>query len=349
MNKPNLIKYYNKFNKIWKNKCNNEKYIPNILPSIPGGRIIVIGDIHGDINILYECLIKAKLINKKHKWIGGETIVVQVGDQIDSCRYDGINTCNDPNYNNIKEDTADDINILYFMTELHNMAIIDGGAVYSLVGNHELMNVIGDTSYVSYNNIQASTNYVTKDDNNIEDGLTARKHIFSPGNKISNFLACTRKVALIIGRNLFVHAGIVPYMTKKYNINDLNIILSLFLLNELENPKIFHDIFMSSKYSPLWTRDFGIMDSNNKCDELLKPLEEIYKVGTIIVGHTPQLTTGITSRCDERIWLTDVAMSTAFNPIDKEYTKNGIKSIHRNAQVLEIFHNEDGSDTFTVL
>ena len=35
---------------------------------------------------------------------------------------------------------------------------------------------------------------------------------FKPGNKLSNFLACTRKMILIIGDNLFVHAGLI----KKY-------------------------------------------------------------------------------------------------------------------------------------
>ena len=40
-------------------------------------RIVVVGDIHGDFNILITCLKKAKVINDSREWIGGSTHVVQ--------------------------------------------------------------------------------------------------------------------------------------------------------------------------------------------------------------------------------------------------------------------------------
>jgi len=335
--------YVSQLNNIWEDKCSNFDKLPNILPKVD--RIIVIGDIHGDMKILIECLIVGKVINTKKEWIGGETIVVQVGDQIDSCRFDGINSCNDPT--KYKSDKPHDIDILYFMTELHQKAVKKGGAVYSLLGNHEFMNVNSDMSYVSHSNITYLNNYKTDEDEVISDGMMARKHIFSPGNKIANFLACSRKTALIIGSNLFVHAGIVPYMTNKYNVDEINSLFSLFLLDELDKPKIFHDLFMSSKYSPLWTRIFGHLNhNNNKCNELLTPLKEIYQVGRIYVGHTPQLKTGIKSTCDDRIWLTDGGMSRSFDPFDYISVKsNGVKkSETRKAQVLEILNDGDISD-----
>lgn len=344
-------KYISNFNNIWAEKCSNYSKLPNVLPATE--RIIVIGDIHGDMNVLLECLKKAKVIESnitvgtlnKIEWLGGTTTIVQVGDQIDSCRFDGINSCNDPS--NYKVDEAHDITILYFMTNLHTMAQKHGGAVYNLMGNHELMNIRGDMSYVSHSNV-TKYNY-KKTDGTMMYGLEARKHLFSPGNEIANFLACTRNIALIIGSNLFVHAGIVPHITKKYNINDLNVLLKMLLFDELKNPQIFNDIFMSKKTSPLWTRIFGnIKSTENKCDELMEPLMSVYKVGKIYVGHTPQLKTGIVSACNDRVWLTDAGMPTAFNKFDDKYIETNGKNISesRHAQVLEIL--KDG-ETINIL
>jgi hypothetical protein len=332
------------FNKIYNNKCDN-KYLPSILP--PTRRIIVIGDIHGDMNMLLKCLKIAKLIDNNnashnaikghhYNWIGKDTVVVQVGDQIDSCRFNGIDNCNDPDKYEL--DKADDVNILYFLTELHSKATKYGGAVYSLMGNHELMNVLGDLSYVSHSNIRHFDNY-NHNDIIIEDGYEARKIAFEPGNKIANFLACTRKMALIIGSNLFVHAGMVPQMIAKYKIDDMNKLLIMFLLDEIKQPELFKDLFLSGKTSPFWTRLFGTRIDN--CIELLQPLKDIYNVNRIYVGHTPQLKTGISSQCNNSIWQTDVGMSKAFNQFDNNYNNN-----NRKAQVLEILN--DGEE-FNIL
>ena len=49
-------------------------------------RIIVIGDIHGDIKRFKSILIDSKIINNNFEWIAEppNTIIVQLGDQIDS-------------------------------------------------------------------------------------------------------------------------------------------------------------------------------------------------------------------------------------------------------------------------
>ncbi len=320
-----MTNFINHFKSIYSNKCKYE-YLPSILPAV--SRIIVIGDIHGDMEKLLKCLKIGKLIDIKNNWIGGDSVVVQVGDQIDSCRYNGNNNCNQPEtyiYND--GDKADDIKILYFLTRLHDKASKHGGAVYSLMGNHEFMNVIGDFSYVSHNNIRYFDNY-NHNGIIINDGYNGRRTAFEPGNKIANFLACTRKIALIIGSNLFVHAGIIPQMIKKYNIEDMNKLLSLFLLDELKEPKLFKDLFISGKTSPLWTRMFGNRIHN--CDELLQPLEEVYNVNRIYVGHTPQINKGIRNQCNNKIWLTDIGMSKAF---DSEF------NMHREVQILEILND----------
>jgi hypothetical protein len=328
-----MTDFMQNFNDIYNSKC-SAKFISSTLPATK--RIIVIGDIHGDMSMLIKCLIVAKLIKKNniHKWTGKDTIVVQVGDQIDSCRYNGIDKCNDPNTYTPENDFPNDVNILYYMTRLHNEAQKSGGAIYSIMGNHEFMNVAGDMSYVSHMNIASFNNYTTPNGQTFDNALTARKHAFAPGNEIANFLACTRRIALIIGSNLFVHAGVVPYIAQKYKIDDMNKILILYLFNEINNPKTFNDLFISSTLSPLWTRVFGMRIDN--CIELLQPLQDIYNVNRIFVGHTPQIESGITSQCQNKVWLTDAGMSNAFDIFFPKHLHKG-----REAQVLEILNDNE--------
>ena len=155
--------------------CNNLPSLPSILPRTR--RIVVVGDLHGDWNKMIETYIAANIIPKldlpdkytpknykeKLRWIGDDTIVVQVGDQIDSCRITNSNgTCN---YELVKNDDegANDLDILEFNTYLHSLAQEDNkhGALYSLLGNHEIMNVEGDFRYVSEGNLRKKKDLIT--------------------------------------------------------------------------------------------------------------------------------------------------------------------------------------------
>jgi hypothetical protein len=325
--------FQNDFSNLWKTHCKKYPYKPSILPKVD--RIIVLGDIHGDWNIMIKMLKIAKLIDDKNNWIGGKTIVVQVGDQIDRCRLFDL-PCNDPNAT--ENDEMSDLKILNYLTELNNMASKHGGAVYSLIGNHELMNVNGDMRYVSYQGLKEFENYPAPLDNKSNE--SKRALAFKKGNEISNFLGCTRQMAIIIGNNLFVHAGILPSIAEKYSIKDLNQILSLYLWDKLNDSENYKDILYSYN-SPLWNRDIGkIMRTEKKsqetlCTDMTNSIESVYKVGKIFVGHEPQIEKGISNICNGKIWLTDYGASHAFNKFD-----NSGRSDIRKAQVLEIL--DDG-------
>ncbi len=346
------------FKKVWKDKCSkyDVKSQPHILP--PVKRIIVIGDIHGDWEMTQQALQIAKLIDKKGNWIGGDTVVVQVGDQVDRCRYSGV-PCNQKGATT--PDEGNDWKILQYFTELHKQAQKVGGAVYSLIGNHELANVKGDLRYVSYEGLREFDNYKKPDGTGFKDGKEARLWAFDFGNPISEFLACTRQVALIIGSNLFVHGGVLPKIAKKYSVKNLNQLMTLYLLDKLNNSE-FKDTINSNE-SPLWTRMYGNMglqqygknsqhldlaSAKDKCSSLLNPLKEIYKVDKIFVGHTPLLDHGIGSVCDGKVWLTDYGLSKAFDKFDKNVTTSDSssddyhRSTNRKAHVLEIL--DDGKE-----
>lgn len=174
-------------------ECSEYSIHPQVIG--PVDRIIAIGDIHGDFDYLIHLLKIARVIDNNYDWIGGSTYIVQVGDQIDNCRpY--YNHCND--IDATPNDKASDIQIINFLDDLHEQALRQKGAVISLLGNHEILNIEGDMSYVSYENIKES------------QGITGRIKDFSSTGKIGKKIICTHPPAIIIGTNLFVHAGILP-------------------------------------------------------------------------------------------------------------------------------------------
>lgn len=345
--------YYN----LMKNKCNKNNPLDGVINDVPS-RIVAIGDIHGDFFYLIQELKLAKLINDKNKWIGKDAILVSVGDLIDRCRkIPCVKSTNDEN---------SDIKILKFFTKLHNEAITYGGAVYSLIGNHELMNVSGDFRYVSGANID---NFEKHSENqefliNLPEGLAnedARKWSFQPGNPLAEFLACTRLGILKIGPFLFSHAGVIPQLAEKYNISDINKILSLYLFNKLDKnhfdqynlhellgPSIKVDglklnneqIINSSKTSFVWTRIFGNLEhaSNEICKEVFNPVKELWKIGVMFIGHTPKFD-GIQSVCTNKngdgIIYLDHGVSRGFDAVDINNRSKG-----RNPQVVEIINKK---------
>ena len=312
--------------------CKEYPNLPTVLP--PCRRIIAIGDLHGDYQATIDSFKIANLIDEKLNWKGEDTVVIQIGDQIDRCRPYKYK-CSDERAT--VNDEASDIKILNFFTKLHNQALDKKGGVYSLLGNHEIMNVRGDMRYVSKKNIDMFNNTQFK------SGLESRKYYFKPGNKYSNFLACTRQTAIIVGSYLFVHAGILPVLIKRYNltaknIDKINIYVKLWLLGLIKEQKIKH--IVNHRESPFWTRFFGNLmadkDGLDKNCKVVEPLLNTLNINGMIVGHTPQLyneTNGKKqiSSCNGKIWKIDNGVSQAF-------TQFGFK---QKVQVLEILNDNE--------
>lgn len=342
-----------KFNNI----CLGYDYFPSIHKKV--NRIIVIGDLHGDYDITIQTLILAGLIDTtvtintpvdKIKWIGGDTFVVQVGDQIDRCRPT-VHLCNDPRAT--ANDEPSDIKIMELFTYLDKQARSKNGIVYSLLGNHELLNVMGNMNYVSYEGLQQFNTY--RDPNDIKlkfnSGLEARQHAFAQGNEYGKFLGCTRVSAVIIGSFLFVHAGILPSFSDDIGIIDNNGIMKInqnvreWLVKKINSENI-DQIVDSSNRSLFWTRIFGSIPSNvssdyRDCQKYLEPTLKMFNVGNMVIGHTPQFYTnndGMNSTCDRKLWRVDNGASGAFDKFDN--MQNNQKSQQRNVQVLEILNDK---------
>ena len=352
----------NREKEFFEKKCPDYLFIPTVLPKVE--RILVLGDIHGDYKLAIQMLLAGKVIDKNNNWIGGNTYVVQVGDQVDRCRPMGTYQCNQKL--GTDDDEASDIKILKYFSKLHKQAIMKGGKVISLFGNHELLNIQGQLHYVSYKGLREFDNYIDPISNKvIRDGETARAHAFAPGNEYGKFLGCTRLATVIIGTNLFVHAGILPVIIDQLKergktVYDINHIIRKWLISQIsrDTSNTVQMIADTTEHSIFWTRILGNVPINvslkeDVCASFLAPVLSTLNIGSMIIGHTPQSFAkfgGINGTCyqynngkkgQNTLWRVDNGSSKAFDKFDEKYVLFNTKNEFRKPQVLEILNDNE--------
>jgi Calcineurin-like phosphoesterase len=101
----------------------------------PPELLIAIGDVHGDFDDLCLLLKKVGLVDGQRHWSGGNTTLVQIGDLIDR----------GPKGREVMD----------LLISLEREAAKAGGQVLPLLGNHEVMNILGDLRYVPPENYAA--------------------------------------------------------------------------------------------------------------------------------------------------------------------------------------------------
>lgn len=268
-------------------------------------RLIIIGDVHGDLRRFKSILIDAAVINNNLEWIADppNTIIIQLGDQIDS-----LNRNTNENW-----EVLNDYEMIYFTEHLNNIARVKGGFCISLIGNHELMNVIGDFSYVSPSSM-----------------ISTRKDLFKPQGSISLILA-KRPLIIRIRDLLFCHAKLELEhlkILKKYNkdIFYINYIWNNYLENNkinVEDKEILDKVIIGSN-GILWNRN-----QNNplETDELYKELNLSY----MFLGHTALERITV---LDNQIWYCDTGLSRAFGTSKYQYidiNKNNLNVVTINS------------------
>jgi hypothetical protein len=253
------------------------------------GRLVAIGDVHGDLGALRAALRAAGAIDDRDHWIGGALVVVQTGDVLD--RGD------------------DEHAILDLIAALEAEARAAGGGLVMLLGNHELMNAAGDFRYVTPAGLH-DFDGVSGPQAAVPAGAPAsargRLAALGPGGSYARRLA-QHAVVAIVGDTVFSHAGVLGAWTGR--LDEVNQTARCWLDGKTSEPPPA----LTSDDGPVWTRAAG--GASVDCAAVASALAAL-QVVRMVVGHTVQHE-GITSACDGALWRIDVGLARGYGgPIE---------------------------------
>ena len=178
------------------------------------GRVIVVGDIHGDFDEFTKLIRAAGIVDDELSWQAGRAHLVSVGDLLDR--------------------GPDSRKVMDLFMRLETQAASAGGAVHLVLGNHELMNLVSDLRYVTdaeYLHFQVDENPAEREKHwqqylagspgaDPESLLAAFNRQYPPGyfGHIEQFAAdgnygrwlLSKPTMLMINGVLFVHGGLSP-------------------------------------------------------------------------------------------------------------------------------------------
>ena len=182
-------------------------------------RIVAVSDPHGAHTALLKTLNNAGVIDAEGSWSGGSTHLVITGDLLDR--------------------GPDSRAIMDLVMRLEDESLADGGRVHLTLGNHEVMNLVGDLRYVSrseyaafaadetaeerdhwfqrYREIQRLKSDLELNDVALREafdrtrppGFFAHRQAFSSAGKYGRWLL-QKPLIVVVNDTAFVHGGLPP-------------------------------------------------------------------------------------------------------------------------------------------
>lgn len=177
-------------------------------------RIVAISDVHGDFAAMQATLKRAGIIDADNAWAAGAAHLVITGDLLDR--------------------GPDSRRAMDLVMQLEPQAIESGGRVHLLLGNHEVMNLVGDLRYVSEQEFAAFADeedprdrdrWYRRDrerqgvadsaavraawDKRYPIGYFAHRRAFRPDGSYGRWLL-KKPLIVVINDTAFVHGGLGP-------------------------------------------------------------------------------------------------------------------------------------------
>lgn len=259
----------------------------------PLGRVIVMGDLHADIGVAREVFRLAGATDENDSWIGGELVVIQLGDLIGR--------------------SDDDREVLDFIFEVQEQAETAGGRVYVVLGNHEIFAARMDYRWTGDNAFAAfeSAPGLNLDDprlQSVPEPQRARGAALMPGGPYANRLA-EFPVVLKLGSTVFTHGGVNLHWAN-YGVDKINDEVSRWFRGETVEPVSTLGVDAGNDDDGvMWSRRYSQNVDEADCRMLEESLS-ILGAKRMVVAHTVHKE--ITSRCGEMVWAIDVGMSRVY-------------------------------------
>ena len=200
-------------------------------------RVVAVSDPHGAYADLILTLQSSGVIDDRLAWSGAETHLVLAGDMLDR--------------------GAESRQIMDLMKRLESEAIRAGGRVHVLLGNHEVMNLVGDLRYVAdaeyaafieeesaderrfwyrhyWHYRQNSTNgddpvlLETEFDEKAPPGYFGHRRAFRSDGEYGKWLL-EKPLMIVINDTAYVHAGLPPYVAE-HGLEGVNVALRADLI-----------------------------------------------------------------------------------------------------------------------
>ena len=184
-------------------------------------RVVAMSDIHGAYDAMTATLANAGVIDSEGQWSGGSTHLVITGDLLDR--------------------GPDSRRIMDFLMRIESEAEAAGGRFHMLLGNHEVMNLVGDLRYVALAEYAAFTDdedaeererwyrrWVERVDGDTETddvrlrerfdeshppGFFAHREAFAADGVYGEWLL-TKPLVVVINGTAFAHGGLSPLIAE---------------------------------------------------------------------------------------------------------------------------------------
>lgn len=222
-------------------------------------KTLVVSDLHGHIGAFVDLLKGNGVVNDSLNWIYGKNQLIFIGDILDRGR--------------------DDNGIAWLLYKLEKEAEDAGGRMDFILGNHEDLVLKDDIRYVHEEHLIFSAKV----------GIPYTE-LYGINTELGRWIRDSYLI-IIVGDDLFVHAGLNTEMVeKRYKVGEINELgwRHIGLPTESRNDLHKRNELLFGSSGPLWYRGL-VSDSERhsplKFDDLNKVLS-FYNVDRIIVGHT---------------------------------------------------------------